>query len=111
MSAQILADLSAPLVALRLLSMEFGHLPAPTVAVSPIYPDLLELSFHCGVADFEVWREALSIDPGDVVHRVHRDGTTGALNVHGNFGGARVRLVGYTTLAVADGTLAGVGAS
>ncbi|WP_338671609.1 hypothetical protein V1460_01310 [Streptomyces sp. SCSIO 30461] len=100
MSAQTLADLSAPLVALRLLSTECGHLPAPSVAVSTVYPDQLTLSFYDGHADFEAWREALAVPPDDVVHRVQGDGQTGVLDVHVAFAGARLRLISYADIPV-----------
>ena len=100
MTARTLADLNAPLMALRLLGVEFAHLPAPHVSVSTLFPDLLDLSFHGGFAGFEAWREALGIDPEDVVHHVQGDGRTGVLDVHGAFGGARLRLTGYATVPV-----------
>ena len=95
MSALTLADLSLPLVALRLLGSEFAHLPAPAVSVSTIVPDLLRLAFHDDFAGFEAWREALNIDPQDVVHDVQGDGRTWVLEVHGAFAGARLQLIGF----------------
>ncbi|XUM04898.1 hypothetical protein ACQ86F_17895 [Streptomyces venezuelae ATCC 10712] len=109
MSAGTLADLSVPLLALRLLAAEFGHLPAPTVEVSTIYPERLELTFHDDFAGFEAWREALNIAPEAVVHRVQRDGRTGVLNVHVPFAGADVELTGYATVPAPEPVLAGVG--
>ncbi|WP_030751672.1 hypothetical protein [Streptomyces sp. NRRL F-5135] len=106
-----LNDLSAPLLALRLLAVEFAHLPAPSVSVSTVYPDLLHLSFHDGgFASFEAWREALEIDPAEVVHHVQGDGRTGVLDVHGVFAGARLRLTGYTRIASGTGVPADAGA-
>ncbi|MFF7779483.1 hypothetical protein ACFZCG_34300 [Streptomyces tanashiensis] len=110
MKADTLADLSAPLVALRLLTTEFAHLPAPHVSVSTIYPDRLELTFHDDFAGFEAWREALNIAPESVVHRVQRDGRTGVLNVHVPFAGADLELTGFATVPAPAPVLAGSGA-
>ncbi|MFE0651758.1 hypothetical protein ACFVZH_24530 [Streptomyces sp. NPDC059534] len=110
MRARTLADLSAPLLALRLLAAEFGHMPAPTVEVSTIYPERLELTFHDDFAAFEAWREALSIAPESVVHRVQVGGQTGVLRVHATFAGAEVMLTGYAKVPAAVPVLAGAGA-
>lgn len=109
MSPLALADLSAPLIALRLLAAEFPHLPAPTVEVSPIYPERLELSFHDNFAGFEAWREALNIASGSVVHRVQAGGQTGVLRVHTTFAGAELELVGYAKVPAVVPVLAGSG--
>ncbi|MES9808824.1 hypothetical protein [Streptomyces cinereoruber] len=109
MRAGTLADLSAPLLTLRLLTAEFAHLPAPHVTVSTLYPERLELAFHDDFAAFETWREALNIAPASVVHHVQRDGRTGVLNVHGTFAGADVELTGYATVPAPDPVLAGAG--
>lgn len=111
MSALTLADLSAPLLALRLLGAEFGYLPAPTVEVSPIYPERLELSFHDDFAAFEAWREALGIAPESVVHRVQVGGQTGVLRVHATFAGAELELIGYAKVPAPLPVPAGSGAS
>ncbi|MFG3038563.1 hypothetical protein ACGFYZ_16870 [Streptomyces sp. NPDC048330] len=110
MRARTLADLSAPLLALRLLAAEFGHLPAPTVEVSTIYPERLELTFHDDFAGFEAWREALNIAPESVVHRVQIGGKTGVLRVHGTFAGAEIMLIGYAEIPAPAPVLAGSGA-
>ncbi|MCD2466786.1 hypothetical protein MBT42_24940 [Streptomyces sp. MBT42] len=110
MRARTLADLSAPLLALRLLSAEFGHLPAPTVEVSPIYPGRLELTFHDDFAAFETWREALNVASEDVVHRVQVGGQTGVLRVHATFAGAELELIGYAKVPATAPVLAGSGA-
>ncbi|MFI9112747.1 hypothetical protein [Streptomyces venezuelae] len=110
MRARTLADLSAPLLALRLLAAKFGHLPAPTVEVSPIYPERLELTFHDDFAAFEAWREALNIAPESVVHRVQVGGQTGVLRVHATFAGAELQLTGYANVPAVEPVLAGSGA-
>lgn len=97
-----LADLSAALRAARVLVAEFGHLPAPDVTVSTIYPDRLELVFHDGFAPFEAWRDALDIPHGDVVHRVQSNGRMASLDVHGEFAGARLRLTGFAPVAAPE---------
>ncbi|MFC8170929.1 hypothetical protein [Streptomyces sp. NPDC057325] len=110
MRARTLADLSAPLMALRLLAVEFAHLPAPRVGVSTLYPERLELTFHDDFAGFEAWREALSIAPESVVHHVQCDGQTAVLNVHATFAGADVELTGYAKIPAAEPVLTGAGA-
>lgn len=90
-----LDDLAVPLRALRLLAADFGHLPAPTVRVSPIYPDRLELSLHSGLPGFEAWREALGIAPEDVNHWLQDDGRTQVLRTTVAYAGAELELIGY----------------
>ena len=109
MRARTLVDLSTPLLALRLLTVEFSHLPAPDVTVSTVYPERLELTFHDDFAAFEAWREALSIAPESVAHRVQAVGQTGVLRVHGTFAGAELMLVGYAQVPAAGPVLAGSG--
>ncbi|MEU0254483.1 hypothetical protein ABZ299_18660 [Streptomyces sp. NPDC006184] len=98
MSDETLAldDLAAALRALRLLAMDFGHLPAPDVQVSTIYPDRLKLTFHNGLDDFEVWRQALEISPQDVVYREQNTGRTRVLNTVAAYAGAVLELTGYS---------------
>ncbi|MEU4099249.1 hypothetical protein AB0F16_01110 [Streptomyces tanashiensis] len=110
MSPLTLADLSAPLMALRMLGAEFPHLPAPCVAVSTVYPERLELSLHDDFAGFEAWREALNIAPESVVHRVQVGGQTGVLRVHATFAGAELELIGYAKVPAVEPVLAGAGA-
>ncbi|MDX3226081.1 hypothetical protein [Streptomyces sp. ME19-01-6] len=88
-------DLAVPLRTLRLLAADFGHLPAPTVSVSPIYPDRLELSLHSGLPGFEAWREALGVAPEDVNYHVQGDGRTRVLRTITTYEGAELELVGY----------------
>ncbi|MFH0520395.1 hypothetical protein ACHBTE_24860 [Streptomyces sp. M41] len=94
-----LDDLSAPMRALRLLAVDFGHLPAPTFGLSPIYPNRLELALHSGLPDFEAWREALDAVPGDVEYRVQGDGRTRVLRTTVAYAGAELELVGYGDIA------------
>jgi hypothetical protein len=44
-----LTDLAVPLRALRLLAVDFNHLPAPDVQVTPIYPNRLGLTGYSDV--------------------------------------------------------------
>ncbi|MFD8222648.1 hypothetical protein ACFV16_00520 [Streptomyces massasporeus] len=97
MSEDLTLDgLAVPLRALRLLAVDFSHLPAPEVHVSPIFPDRLELSFHRGLPDFEVWREALGVAPDTVVYREQGDGQTRVLKASVDFAGAALELTGYS---------------
>ncbi|MEU1814963.1 hypothetical protein ABZ543_07175 [Streptomyces roseifaciens] len=97
-----LADLGAPLIALRLLRTDFADLPAPCLSVSTIYPDLLELSFHDGLAAFEVWREALGLAPEAVSYREHSAGTARVLQAECDYAGARLQLTGYAKTPAPD---------
>ncbi|MFF1812735.1 hypothetical protein ACFVXW_27115 [Streptomyces sp. NPDC058251] len=90
-----LDDLSVPLRALRLLTVDFGHLPAPTVGISHIYPDRLELALHSGLPGFEAWREALGVAPEEVTYRLQSDGRTRVLRTIIAYAGAELELVGY----------------
>lgn len=94
-----LDDLAVPLRALRLLTVDFGHLSAPWVHVGPIYPDRLELSFHNDLAGFEAWREALGIVPDAVAHGTQGDGQTRVLKATAEFAGAVVELTGFAEIA------------
>ncbi|MHC5904191.1 hypothetical protein ACVNF4_09845 [Streptomyces sp. S6] len=87
--------LAAPLRALRLLVTDFGHLPAPVVSVSPIYPGRLELSLHSGLSDFEAWREALDVAADDVTFHVQSNGRTRVLRTLAAYSGAELELVAY----------------
>ncbi|MFE5871679.1 hypothetical protein ACFQ6V_23945 [Streptomyces roseifaciens] len=98
MTVLSLGDLRVPLVALRLFGADFAHLPAPCLSVSTIYPDLLELSFHDGLAAFEVWREALGLASEAVSYREQSAGSTRVLHAEGDYAGARVRLTGYAKI-------------
>ncbi len=98
-----LDGLCAPLRALRLLAADFGHLPAPDVDLSRIYPERLTLRFHEGLHAFEAWREALAVPPEDVTHGVQGNGTTRVLKASAEYAGAEVHLHGYTDVSPADG--------
>ena len=90
-----LDDLAVPLRALRLLAGNFGHLPAPDVHVSTIYPEQLELTFYDDLSGFEMWREALGITPDTVTYREQGAGSTGVLRASVDHAGATVQLRGY----------------
>ncbi|MFJ9377710.1 hypothetical protein [Streptomyces sp. NPDC101455] len=96
--ALTLNDLAVPLRVLRLLAMDFGHLPAPSVRVSTIYPDQLELTFYDDLPGFEVWREALGIAPDAVTYREQSDGQTRVLRATVGYEGAVVLLTGYADI-------------
>ncbi|MFJ6507595.1 hypothetical protein [Streptomyces sp. NPDC091879] len=101
-----LEGLSAPLLALRLLALDFPHLPAPVVDVSAIYPDRLALSFHesqGAFTAFESWRAAIGIDPGAVEFHVQCDHRTGVLTAQAKFGGADIELTAFTQVPATAG--------
>ncbi|MER5980143.1 hypothetical protein ABT142_27095 [Streptomyces sp. NPDC001857] len=95
-----LDGLAVSLRVLRLLASEFGHLPAPDVQVSPIFPDELELRFHDGLGGFEAWREAVGIAPDVVDYREQSGGRTRVLKASVKYAGAVVVLVGYGDIPV-----------
>ncbi|MEU8988665.1 hypothetical protein AB0C98_19815 [Streptomyces sp. NPDC048558] len=98
-----LDELAAPLRVLRLLAADFGHLPAPDVDLSRIYPERLTLRFHEGLHAFEAWREALAVPPEKVTHGVQLDGITRVLKASTDYAGAEVHLHGYSDGPAADG--------
>ncbi|MFE2303293.1 hypothetical protein ACFXAW_34445 [Streptomyces sp. NPDC059445] len=93
--ALTLDDLAVPLRVLRLLAADFGRLPAPTVHVTTVWPDRLELEFHDDLAGFEAWRDTLGIAPDAVTHTTQSAGRTRVLHAHTEYAGARLALVGY----------------
>ncbi|MGW7403429.1 hypothetical protein ACWGI9_06795 [Streptomyces sp. NPDC054833] len=93
-----LDDLAVPLRALRLLAVDFGHLPAPAARLGTVYPDRLELSFHDDLAGFEAWREALGIAPDAVAHGTQSDGDTRVLKATADFAGAVLVLTGFAEI-------------
>ncbi|MFI2734033.1 hypothetical protein [Streptomyces sp. NPDC018711] len=109
MRARTLADLSAPLMALRLLATEFPDLPALALDISTIYPDRLTMSVHDDHGAFEAWREALNIAPESVVHDVQGGGRTRVLSVRTDFAGAVVELVGYSQVPAVEPVSSGAG--
>ncbi|WP_405797726.1 hypothetical protein [Streptomyces sp. NBC_01506] len=107
--------LAVPLRALRLLAVDFGHLPAPALDVSTIFPNRLVLSLHGttvgeSFAAFEQWRHALNIEPDAVDFHVQSGGRAAALEAHGTYGGADIELVAYAAVPQAADTGAGVAA-
>ncbi|GGQ12387.1 hypothetical protein [Streptomyces roseolilacinus] len=100
MSTLTLAELNTPLLALRLFSAEFAHLPAPCVSVSTVYPDRLDLTFHDNLAAFEAWRAALGIAPEAVSYREQGDHTR-VLTTDTTYAGAHLHLVGFGRLTPA----------
>lgn len=90
-----LDDLAVPLRVLRLLAADFGHLAAPEIFVSTIYPDRLELRFHDDLSGFEMWRDVLGIVPHAVDYREQGDGRTRVLKASAAYAGAVLVLIGY----------------
>ncbi|MEV0175004.1 hypothetical protein AB0I00_28285 [Streptomyces sp. NPDC050803] len=93
--ALTLDDLAVALRALRLLALDFGHLPAPVVNVSDIFPNRLKLSFHDGLDAFESWREALGIAPDAVTHGMQNGEHTRVLKASVEYAGATLELTGF----------------
>jgi hypothetical protein len=106
--ALTLDDLAVPLRALRLLTADFGHLAAPAVRVTTVWPDRLELEFHDDLAGFESWRDALGIAPDAVTQTTQSAGRTRVLRASSEYAGAQLELVGYGRIpaAVAAGAAA-----
>ncbi|WP_405955493.1 hypothetical protein [Streptomyces phaeochromogenes] len=96
--ALTLDDLAVPLRLLRLLAADFGHLSAPSVQVSTVYPERLELTFYDDLPGFEAWREALGIAPDTVTYREQSDGRTRVLRTSVDYAGSAVRLTGYADI-------------
>ncbi|WP_421108267.1 hypothetical protein [Streptomyces sp. NEAU-S77] len=101
MSEELTLDnLAVPLRVLRLLTADFGHLPAPEIYVSTLYPDRLELRFHDDLSGFETWRDALGIVPDDVDYHEQSDGRTRVLKASVDYAGAVLELIGYGDVPV-----------
>ncbi|EPH46394.1 hypothetical protein ABT390_26010 [Streptomyces aurantiacus] len=94
-----LDNLAVPLRVLRVLAAEFGHLAAPSVQVSTIYPNRLDLTFHDDLPGFEAWRAALGISPDAVTYgeQTHR---TRILRAQAEYAGAVVNLTGFADIVV-----------
>lgn len=106
--------LAVPLRALRLLAVDFGHLPGPEVRVSTIFPDTLDLAWHetttgsgQSLPAFERWHEALGIAPDAVEYRTQAGGLTAVLRASGTYGGATVELTAYAAAPQTADTVAG----
>ncbi|MFJ3726955.1 hypothetical protein ACIPYQ_30930 [Streptomyces sp. NPDC090045] len=97
-----LSALGAPLMALRIFADVYRHLPAPSVSVSTVYPNVLELAFHDDLEGFETWCEALGISLGKVSHGVQSGGRTRVLKAETSYSGGIVKLVGYATIPTVD---------
>lgn len=76
-----LLDLSRPLAVLQELGSKFPLLPAGNIDISTRYPQMVRLSFHDDLGDFEAWRVALDIDPVTVRYHLQSGDTT--LVLHG----------------------------
>ncbi|MFE5517451.1 hypothetical protein ACFQ9Q_06890 [Streptomyces virginiae] len=87
-----LREMQAPLLVLGAFAGHFWHLPAPTVSVSSVFPERLDLDFFDTPAAFEAWREALGIDPQTISEHVQGDGVNRILTVEAEWGGALLRL-------------------
>ncbi|WP_405507610.1 hypothetical protein OG323_14660 [Streptomyces cyaneofuscatus] len=105
MSAPSMGDLSAAVTALASLTVRFPDLPGVAVRITTVYPDQLELAAHDDLSAFEAWREALGIDPEDVVHGVQSGGMTRVLDAHTVFMGARLRLIGFAKVPALGASL------
>ncbi|MEW2114563.1 hypothetical protein AB0945_05115 [Streptomyces sp. NPDC005474] len=90
-----LDGMAVALRALRVLAVDFGHLPAPDVDVSTFCPDRLRLRFHDNMSAFEAWRAALGVDPDTVVYSEQSAGLTRVLKTTADFAGAVLELTGY----------------
>lgn len=109
-----LDSLSAPMRALRLLAAEFGYLPVPAVDLSAYYTERLALSLHTSdltgvsaLAAFEMWREALGIDPHTVTIAERSGGRTCVLKAETRFGGAEIALTAYADTPAGPGSESG----
>ncbi|AZQ72771.1 hypothetical protein EKH77_17460 [Streptomyces luteoverticillatus] len=83
---------------LHKLAVTFGYLPAPTVWMSPIDPERLELAFHDELDAFEAWREALDIAPDAVAYGTQADGRTRVLSASTTYAGTGLDLVAYARI-------------
>ncbi|MCI3222536.1 hypothetical protein [Streptomyces sp. NP-1717] len=108
-----LDTLTVPLRALRLITVDFPDLPAPSLGVSTVYPNRLTLSLHSmsvgdSFAAFEQWRDALDIGPDAVTFHMQCDGLTGVLEALATYAGADIELVAYAHVPQTVNTGTGV---
>ncbi|WNI16223.1 hypothetical protein [Actinacidiphila sp. ITFR-21] len=103
MSTPTLADISAPLLALRVLLSEHAALPAGMIHVHAVFPGQLDVSLHDDLAGFETWRTVLGISPELVTCRTQSDGRTWVLKAGTDYAGARIELTGYADIPQPDG--------
>jgi hypothetical protein len=87
----MLLDTATAVAALNGLIAQHPLLPADDVAISR---KGVSVHLHGGFADFEAWREALTIPINDVAFFVRGGGTT--LRADIKFAGVPVALVGYS---------------
>jgi hypothetical protein len=92
-TARTFADQLPAADALAHITAAMGHLPPADFALSPIYPDRLDIALHDNLDGFERWRVALGF-PASAVTYVPRRGHM-TLRATGPFAGATVELVGY----------------
>jgi len=98
-----LAEVSAPLLALRVLLAEFPALPAGSINISDIFPDRVDVTLHDDMGAFESWRAALGIDPATATCDTQSIGRTWVLKASADYAGARICLTGFAAVPGADG--------
>ncbi|MFD0417319.1 hypothetical protein [Streptomyces sp. NPDC127108] len=96
-------ELTVSLRALRAVAADFPALPAPSVHVSPIFPNRLELSLHDDLRAFEPWRLALGIACEDVRLGTQSGGRTWVLEAGADFAGASVWLTAFSAVPKGGG--------
>ncbi|MET7791788.1 hypothetical protein ABZS93_35205 [Streptomyces sp900116325] len=95
MSARSMNRLATAVAMLASLVERFPDLPAADAAVSTIFPDRLNLSFHGDLGKFEAWRSALDISHTLVSREEEIGGPLMWLNAETVLVGVTVRLTGY----------------
>ncbi|GAA1958158.1 hypothetical protein [Kitasatospora viridis] len=93
-------QINAVAAAMALLASN-PDLPAPALSIENLFysPEGrflgwgLHLALHHGLHQFELWRQALDINPADVTDR-EPEGGVYWLRAYGTFGGVPVRLIG-----------------
>ncbi|MFF4424901.1 hypothetical protein ACFY04_29720 [Streptomyces sp. NPDC001549] len=98
-----LSAMAAPLMALRIFEDRYRHLPVPSVSISKVCPDVLELAFHDDLDGFETWCVALGIPSRKVSHGVQEGGRTLVLRAETTYSGGRVQLIGFAKILISDG--------
>ncbi|MBM9505305.1 hypothetical protein [Actinacidiphila acididurans] len=91
-----LADVSGPVLALRLLLSEHPDLPAGTIRFSDLSPDRLDVWLHDDLRAFETWRAVLGIDPHAVTCDTQSDDRTWVLKATGEYAGVRIELTSFS---------------
>ncbi|MCR8574701.1 hypothetical protein [Streptomyces sp. Isolate_219] len=91
-----LATQMAALAAAEQLGRAHGYLPFARIEFSPYQPDVIQISLHENLGDFDQWRSALGI-PHSAVDYKPNGPSRMYLQAAGEFAGVKVEITGFGT--------------